>query len=76
MKQYNGDRVKFARIYNGLTVDELASKLNISAQAESQYEMGKITPQFDKLLGLSKVLNFPIDFFLKKDNISINTGSS
>lgn len=76
MKQYNGDRVKFARIYNGLTVDDLASKLNISAQAESQYEMGKITPQFDKLLGLSKVLNFPVDFFLKKDNISINAGSS
>lgn len=76
MKKYNGDRVKFARIYNGLTVDELAGKLNISAQAESQYEMGKITPQFDKLIALSQVLNFPIDFFLQEDNISLDTGSS
>lgn len=76
MKQYNGERVKFARLYNGLTVDELAGKINISAQAESQYELGKITPQFDKLIALSEVLNFPIDFFLQQDNISMDTGSS
>lgn len=76
MKEYNGERLKFARLYNGYTVDELASKVEISAQAESQYEMGKITPQFDKIVLLSKVLNFPVDFFLEKDNILINSGSS
>ncbi|QHX44037.1 ImmA/IrrE family metallo-endopeptidase [Treponema vincentii] len=76
MLQFNGDRIKFARIYNGLTVNELATQLSISPQAESQYEMEKVAPQFDKLLLLSKILNFPIDFFLQNDDILIKSGSS
>lgn len=76
MKEFNGERLKFARLYNGYTVDELASKIDITAQAESQYEMEKITPQFDKIILLSNVLNFPVDFFLKKDNILLKSGSS
>lgn len=76
MKEFNGERLKFARLYNGYTVDELASKIDITAQAESQYEMEKITPQFDKIILLSNVLNFPVDFFLAKDNILLKSGSS
>lgn len=76
MKEFNGERLKFARLYNGYTVDELASKIDITAQAESQYEMEKITPQFDKIILLSNVLNFPVDFFLEKDNILLKSGSS
>ena len=76
MKEFNGERLKFARLYNGYTVDELASKIDISAQAESQYEMERITPQFDKIILLSNVLNFPVDFFLEKDNILLKSGSS
>ena len=68
MNIFNGSRVKFARLYNGLTVDELAKKLDITPQAESQYEMDKVTPQFEKLISLSKILNFPIDFFFQMIN--------
>lgn len=76
MNKFNGSRVKFARLYNGLTVDELAKRLEISPQAESQYEMDKITPQFDKLVSLSQVLNFPIDFFFQNDSITMEIGAS
>lgn len=76
MKKFNGTRLKQARLYNGLTVEELASKINISAQAESQYEIGKIIPQFNKIISLSNVLNFPVEYFLQNNNFNIQTGSS
>lgn len=76
MNRYNGDRLRLARLYNGYTVDELAKKVGITAQAESQYEIGKIIPQYEKLLCLSKVLNFPVQYFLKDNDIGIISGSS
>lgn len=75
-KRYNGDRLRLARLYNGYTIDELAKKVGISAQAESQYEIGKIEPQFDKIISLAKVLNFPIQFFFQKEGLEIISGSS
>lgn len=76
MKQFNGNRLKQARLYNGLTVEELAKKINISAQAESQYEIGKIIPQFDKIIEFSKILNFPVQYFLQDYDFNIQSGSS
>lgn len=76
MNKFNGARVKFARLYNGFTVEELANKLEITPQAESQYEMDKITPQFDKLVSLSKILNFPVEFFFQNDSVMMEIGSA
>lgn len=76
MKQFNGNRLKQARLYNGLTVEELAKKINISAQAESQYEIGKIVPQFDRIIEFSKKLNFPVQYFLQDFDFNIQSGSS
>lgn len=76
MKKFNGEKLKFARLYNGFTVEELAKKLGISAQAESLYEMGKVIPPFNKLLVLSKELNFPVSFFLSEDCILLKSGAS
>ena len=42
MKSFNGNRLKTARQYRGLTVEELAQKINVSKQAVSQYETGRI----------------------------------
>ena len=53
MATFNGQNLKLARQYNGLTISELAKKINISSQAESQYELGQTTPQFDNLIKLS-----------------------
>lgn len=76
MKQFNGNRLKQARLYNGLTVEELAKKINISAQAESQYEIGKILPQFDRIIEFAKILNFPVQYFLQDYDFNIQSGSS
>ena len=65
MSAFNGQNLKLARLYNGLTINELANKINISSQAESQYELGKIIPQFDNLIKLADALNFPPSFFFK-----------
>ena len=45
MATFNGQNLKLARQYNGLTISELAKKINVSSQAESQYELGQTTPQ-------------------------------
>ena len=63
-------------MYNGLTINELANKINISSQAESQYELGKIIPQFDNLIKLADALNFPPSFFFQESMSSVKTGSS
>ncbi|HCA7412651.1 TPA: helix-turn-helix transcriptional regulator, partial [Staphylococcus pseudintermedius] len=37
---FNGRRLKEARLYNKLTITELAEKLNITKQMISKYENG------------------------------------
>ena len=60
MKSFNGNRLKAARQYRGLTVEELSQKINVSKQAVSQYETGKIEDvPFQKILAISGALNFP-----------------
>jgi Zn-dependent peptidase ImmA (M78 family)/DNA-binding XRE family transcriptional regulator len=76
MKRFNGNRLQFARQYNGLSSDDLAKLIKVSSQAISQYETGKTTPQFDKLISLSEVLHFPCNFFLQDSNIQIESGSA
>lgn len=76
MSKFNGQNLKLARQYNGLTISELAKKINISSQAESQYELGQTMPQFDNLLKLSEALNFPTTFFFQESKMSVKTGSA
>ena len=76
MSAFNGQNLKLARQYNGLTIGELAKKLDISSQAESQYELGQTTPQFDNLIKLSEALHFPTTFFFQESKITVKTGSS
>lgn len=73
---FNGERLKKARIYNGMTVAELAEKVDCQRQTISMYENGKSKPIDDSIIDkLSIVLNFPVKFFLEKD-IATLTGST
>lgn len=77
MKFFNGNRLKSARQYRGLTVDELSQKINVTKQAVSQYETGKIeNVPFDKIAAISNALNFPYQYFLQKNNFDIQTGAT
>ena len=41
---FNGDRLKFARTYRGMSAQELAEKINVSRQSINQFEnYNKIT---------------------------------
>ncbi len=60
------DRIREARIYRGLTQQELANELKLTRQAIYNYEAGINTPLSEILLQLSNKLDFPINFFYKK----------
>lgn len=73
---FNGDRLKKARIYRGLTVAELAEKLECQRQTVSMYENKKIDkPDASAIQKMSDVLNFPTKFFYEQDR-SFNVGST
>lgn len=77
MKSFNGNRLKTARQYRGLTVEELAQKINVSKQAVSQYETGRIEDvPFQRIFSISSVLNFPYKYFVQDDLTSIKTGAT
>jgi Zn-dependent peptidase ImmA (M78 family)/DNA-binding XRE family transcriptional regulator len=60
-------RLKSARIMRGLSMDELAARMQgaVSKQAISKYELGKMMPGSDTLQRLSDALQLPIDYFFR-----------
>ncbi|AID45408.1 Transcriptional regulator, XRE family [Candidatus Arthromitus sp. SFB-mouse-NL] len=65
-KSFNGQNLRNARLYRRMTLNELASKINISKQSISLYENGRTMPDFEKIINISYVLDFPYEFFLQK----------
>ena len=62
--QFNGERLKKARIYRGLKVAELAERVGCQRQTLSMYEICKSQPADSKIVELiSRELDFPVDFF-------------
>ncbi len=68
---FNGERLKEARLYNKLTITELAERLNVTKQMISKYENGKSEPSFDKSLLLNQFLGYPREFFYSKEKFYI-----
>jgi len=54
-----------ARVYSGLTKKELGDRVDISAQAISQYENGSRIPQPEILSKIADLLEVPLAFFHK-----------
>lgn len=65
---FNGDRLRIARIYRNMTISDLDKKISVTKQAISQYEKGIIAPKSEVLFQLVSVLRFPLDFFTEIDN--------
>ncbi len=62
--KFNGERLKKARIYRGLTVAELAAQVGCQRQTLSMYEIARSQPTDQSVVAqLSKALNFPIKYF-------------
>ena len=58
-----GERLKEAREARGLTGDALGDVVGVGRASISQYETGKVSPQFDVLSKLASVLKMPVPFF-------------
>ena len=72
--EFNGERLKNARLYRGKTITDLADETGISKQAISQFENGKATPSIETLLKIMNVLKFPREYFRQVDeDITVNT---
>ena len=65
---FNGDRLRIARIYRNMTISDLEKMIGVTKQAISQYEKGIIAPKSEVLFQLVSVLRFPLDFFTEIDN--------
>lgn len=76
MSFFNGIRLRKARQYRGWTVEELANRIEVTKQAISQYETGRIIPSIDKILEFSRLLKFPYKFFLQDDYKNLQIGTT
>ncbi|MER5477007.1 XRE family transcriptional regulator [Streptomyces sp. NPDC002734] len=56
-------RITLARKRRGMTIVELARRLDVSAQSLSNYEHGRQKPAHQTLVKISNILGFPLDFF-------------
>ena len=72
-KKFNGERLRNARIYNGISLTDLADQAEISKQSISLYENGKNAPDFTKVRTLSQILGFPMEYFFQEDHIKTYT---
>ena len=76
IKNFNGERLKSARIYRGFSVSELAEKLDLQRQTISMYETGEIeNPAQYIIKKMSEILDFPEEFFKQNDNSNLKYGS-
>ena len=63
MSNFNGKRLKLARIYRNMTTSELAEKIGVSRQAVLQYEKNENKPKLETEFKIITILHFPRDFF-------------
>lgn len=59
------ERLREARLSRGMTANELASKIGVSRQSISKYELGSAKPSDPIIEAISMQLNIPISFFYK-----------
>ena len=68
-RQVNPEMIRLARESRGLIQGELATKLGVSQGHFSKVEAGIVVSQRDLVEGLSRVLDFPPEFFFQIDRV-------
>lgn len=69
-RKFDGSRLRFARLYRGKTLTELANETEISKQLISQYENNDSKPSYDRLAIITEALRFPYEFFIQADQFN------
>ncbi len=67
MKKEIGNRIQTARNEKGLTQNQLAEKINISAKFLSEIETGNKGMSFETLLSICDILDVSPNYLLNKD---------
>lgn len=67
MNDFQGSKLKTARIVRGFTLEELEEKLGVSHQSISNYENGKANPHVETIRKLANILEFTPSFFYGND---------
>ena len=75
-RDFNGEKLKSARLYNGWTLQELSDRTEISKQSISLYENGRNVPEYERVRLMAKTLGFPFEYFFGEDPIRIETGTT
>lgn len=76
LNRFNPNRLKFARLYEGMTTSELANHIGVSKQMVSQYENGKSAPSLETLMRIIGVLGFPREYFTLPDQGNMKIGET
>lgn len=75
-QKINGEHLKTARLFRGLSLSDLSEKTGITKQALSLYENSTIKPEINKLFLIASALNFPVDYFMCTDSFNVKTEST
>ncbi len=68
-------RIKEARLARGMTAIDLASRVGVTRQAISKYELGIAEPSSTVMIDIAKSLNMPMSFFQKPLSPPANQGT-
>lgn len=68
-----GERIKSARVMNGISQRELADKAAVSAMAISKYERDMDTPGSAILLRLADTLKVKVEYFFRPTTVTLST---
>ena len=71
MKDIIAYRIKNARIFKGLTLQNLADELHVSKQMISKYEKGMSLPNSQNIIKLAKLLDQKVDYFFRAFKIDV-----
>jgi len=73
MENIFGSRLSAARKMSGVSLHELANKLDfpITKQAINKYEQGLTNPNSDMVIAFSKALNMPVDYFFSSPQVKV-----
>ena len=61
-------QLKKARKYRKLSQSDLARKLGKHPTSYGKWELGKFEPKFSELTEITKVLQFPVEYFFSNKN--------
>lgn len=73
MKEIVSQKIKNARLINGMAQQDLADIIGVSKQMICKYEKGESIPSSPVLIKLGKALNVKMDYFFRANTIELGT---